>query len=125
MPDADDVLAANAAFYAAFNARDPARMAALWSRGEALTCIHPNWNILSGREAVLESWTSILGNPQQPRVVSGAATALVFGDVAIVIGRELVSGLPLAATNVFVREGGPWRLVHHHASPVALTTPPG
>ena len=33
---------------------------------------------------------------------------------------SLVAGTALVATNLFVREGGHWRMVHHHASPVAL-----
>jgi len=36
-----------------------------------------------------------------------------------VICRELVGGSPLAATNVFVREDGAWRLLHHQSGPVA------
>jgi len=32
---------------------------------------------------------------------------------------ESVGNSLLAATNLFVRENGGWRLVHHHASPVA------
>ncbi len=121
MPDAsDEVLAANAAFYAAFANRDEAAMDALWSRGVPVTCIHPGWNVLVGRDAVMESWEAILSNPEQPRIVGGGAQAQVLGETAIVTCRELVAGNPLAATNVFVREDGRWLLVHHHAGPVAM-----
>jgi len=115
------VLAANRAFYDALNAKDLVAMDALWARSVSVACVHPGWNVLAGREQVMASWTAILGNPAQPRVQSGAESAYLFGDVAYVICRELVSGAPLAATNVFVREGGVWRLAHHHSSPVALT----
>jgi hypothetical protein len=45
----------------------------------------------------------------------------LFGDTAIVYCYEAASGEPahLAATNVFVREGAAWRMVHHHAGPLA------
>jgi hypothetical protein len=39
--------------------------------------------------------------------------------MAFVVCVETLSGGRLAATNVFVREGGEWRIVHHHAGPIA------
>ncbi len=114
----DDILAANQAFYAAFNARDADAMDDLWARRAAVACVHPGWNVLSGRDAVVESWRAILANPGQPRIQSGGERVYLLGDVAYVICRELVSGAPLAATNVFVREDGGWRIAHHHSSPV-------
>ena len=120
MIDAEQaVLAANERFYAVFNARDMAGMDNAWAEDSEVVCIHPGWNILRGRQAVLESWAGILGNPGQPRIVTGGATAVVHGSMAVVTCRELVGGSPLAATNVFVLEEGEWRLVHHHSGPVA------
>src|SRR5438093_6499030 len=104
MPDEADVLAANQAFYAAFNAKDFDAMDALWSQWAAVACVHPGWNVLSGRETVMDSWRAILGNQSQPRVQSGGERVYLLGDVAYVICRELLEGAPLAATNVFVRE---------------------
>jgi ketosteroid isomerase-like protein len=115
------VLAANEAFYVAFAGRDLGAMDVVWSRREAVTCIHPGWNVLRGREEVMASWEAILANPDQPRVVAGGAQVELLGDTAIVVCRELVAVSPLAATNVFVREGGRWRLVHHHSGPVIRT----
>jgi hypothetical protein len=37
----------------------------------------------------------------------------------MVVCRELVGGSALVATNLFVLEGGRWRLFHHHSGPVA------
>lgn len=112
------VLAANAAFYAAFATKDYAAMAALWSADAAVSCIHPGWNVLSGRETVLESWRAILANPEQARIVAGGASVRINGGTAVVVCRELVGGAPLAATNVFVHESGGWKLLHHQSGPV-------
>src|SRR5688572_590510 len=117
--DEADALTANTAFYAAFAGRDMEAMAALWSHQLTVTCIHPGWQTLSGREDVLRSWQGILANPEQPRIVSGGAEVRIVGDLAVVLCRELVGGNPLVATNVFVREGGAWRLIHHQSGPVA------
>ena len=114
------VLAANEAFYRAFNQKDAEAMDEVWARSIEVGCIHPGWNVLRGRKAVLESWRGILSNPAQPKIVSGGATVTFVGEVAMVLCRELVAGAPLAATNVFVLEDGAWRLVHHHSGPVSL-----
>jgi ketosteroid isomerase-like protein len=113
------VLEANEAFYRAFNAKDPDAMDAAWAAEHEVACIHPGWNALLGREEVLASWHNILTNPNQPRIVIGGAQVVFTGDAAIVLCRELVSGAPLIATNVFVQEGANWRLVHHQSGGVA------
>src|SRR3954447_1317078 len=95
----EDVLTANEAFYRAFNQKDSAAMSALWSEALDVACVHPGWNVLTGRDPVLESWMRILSNPDQPRIMTGGATVTVVGDIGIVICRELVAGTPLAATN--------------------------
>jgi ketosteroid isomerase-like protein len=118
--DEETVLEANTAFYAAFNAKDVASMDVIWARIAPVTCVHPHGNLLQGRDDVMATWYAILGNVSQPKVLAAGATATVQGDAATVLCRELVAGTALVATNLFVREGGHWRMVHHHASPVAL-----
>jgi hypothetical protein len=117
-----EVLEANEAFYRAFNLKDVAAMDEVWSRSGAVTCIHPGWNLLQGREKVMASWRNILTNPAQPKIVSGGATVSMLGQVALVSCRELVAGSPLVATNVFQIEDGAWRLIHHHSGPVAVVS---
>lgn len=116
----EDVLEANQAFYSAFNAKDIGAMDAVWARGADIGCIHPGWNLLVGREPVMQSWERILENPNQPKIFSGGASVSLLGEVAIVACRELVAGSALAATNIFVREEGAWKLVHHHSGPVSI-----
>lgn len=118
----EPVLEANEAFYRAFNQKDIQAMERVWSALAGVTCIHPGWNVLRGRDAVMASWASILANPNQPRIVAGGAEVLQTGRVAIVTCRELVAGSPLAATNVFALDGGSWRLLHHQSGPVHAGT---
>ena len=115
------VLEANDAFYRAFNQKDVAAMDAVWAQSTEVGCIHPGWNVLRGRDAVMESWAGILSNPAQPRIVSGGAAVIFLGEVAVVLCRELVAGSPLAATNLFVQEDGAWKLAHHHSGPVSYS----
>jgi ketosteroid isomerase-like protein len=115
--DEQEVLAANQAFYAAFAARDAAAMESLWAHEAELACLHPGWELLLGREEVLRSWRGILLGGGAPAYIHcERAVARVAGDAAWVLCAEVVPGGVLAATNLFVREGGAWRMAHHHAS---------
>ena len=118
MNDQEAVLAANAAFYKAFEAGDPEAMAAVWSGGPLVACTHPGWTAIAGRNDVLESWVRIFEG-SAGRVACLDPIPKVMGDAAFVTCGESVGSALLAATNIFAREGGAWRLVHHHASPVA------
>jgi ketosteroid isomerase-like protein len=114
-----EVLEANEAFYRAFARRDAGAMERLWAERHPVACVHPGWDVLDGREEVLGSWRSILGSGSAPRISCSLAQARLLGETALVTCHELLEGGRMAATNVFVREGGRWRLVHHQASPIA------
>jgi ketosteroid isomerase-like protein len=122
--DERDVLAANEAFYTAFAQKDMTAMESLWARETPVACLHPGWEALAGRERVVESWRRILlggGAPQSVRC--RRPVAQVVGDVAWVFCEEVLPGGNLAATNVFVRERGTFRMVHHHASAIPSAEP--
>ena len=123
MSDREAVLFANEAFYRAFADRDLTAMAEVWSERSAVVCIHPGWPPVQGREAVLSSWQGILGNPDSPQIQCRAAEAYISGAMAFVVCYEEIQGQYLIATNVFVREGGPWRMVHHHAGATSGAPP--
>lgn len=118
--DETAVLAANDAFYQSFAARDLKALDRLWARRAAVACIHPGWQPLHGREAVLSSWKDILSNPGSPAIACVHPTVHVLGDAAFVVCNERLPGAELVATNIFVREDGEWRLVQHHAGGVAV-----
>lgn len=126
--DEIEVLEVNSRFYAAFRQRDGEALDGLWARSAPVTCVHPGWDALRGREEVVRSFRAILaGDP--PDIRCSAASAQVLGEVAVVVCHEEIPGAgTLVATNVFVREGGAWRLCHHQAGPLqqaAAGPPPG
>jgi ketosteroid isomerase-like protein len=118
MTERDAVLAANLEFYRAFTARDFKAMEALWARHLPVACSHPGWQPLTERAAVMASWQAILGNPDSPHAACHDEEAFLYGDVAFVICEEELPGSRLTATNVFAKEDGRWRLVHHQSGPV-------
>jgi hypothetical protein len=113
------ILFANEAFYLAFANRDTEAMDAVWAERTPVTCIHPGWVPIEGRDVVLESWAGILGHPKAPEIACREAKATRIGDVAHVLCFEVMEAGVLAATNLFVLEDGVWRMVHHQASAVA------
>jgi len=115
MADQETVLSANEAFYDAFAAADINAMMAIWAQEADITCLHPGWPRLEGREEVLNSWRGILENPNRPRIECVDATVSLYGDVAVVLCYEALENGFLLATNIFVLEDGAWRMVHHHA----------
>jgi len=119
MRDEERVLAANDRFYSAFAAKDAEAMAAVWARRAPVACIHPGWQPLHGRDAVLASWRSILSGAGAPPITCVDAVARVVGDTAFVVCIERIPAVELVATNLFVREDGEWKMVHHHASGMA------
>ncbi|XVQ10426.1 nuclear transport factor 2 family protein [Spirillospora sp. CA-255316] len=124
---------ANAEFYAAFEAGDLDRMAAVWADGPyaaGVTCVHPGWSMLRGRDEVLRSWALIMANTSYIQFVLTDVRTDVYGDQAVVTCKEniltadegteagFLAGGSIVASNVFVRSGGEWRLLLHHGSPI-------
>jgi len=62
MSDRESVLAANRAFYDAFESLDAEKMEAVWLRDPRIICIHPGWRKLSGWGPIMSSWERILDN---------------------------------------------------------------
>lgn len=114
-PEVAAVLAANETFYHAFATGDYAIMAQLWTRAEAASCVHPGWPPVHGRGKVLETWRGILGHPPRPAIRTVEPAASVHGDTALVVCWEAIGEIYLVASNLFVREDGEWRLVHHQS----------
>ncbi|QQS15247.1 MAG: nuclear transport factor 2 family protein [Rhodospirillales bacterium] len=108
---------ANRALYRAFVDRDIEAMDALWARAAPVACLHPGQPPLYDRATILASWRAILRNPAQPTTVRIVEDVVVArGDMGMVICREILPGAHLLATNVFTREDGAWRMIHHQSA---------
>ena len=124
--DHEAVLAANAAFYDAFERQDLTAMGEVWSDGDDVICVHPGWPRLTGRDRVMESWAAIFRGPQRLQFILTDEQVTLAGDSAwVALDENLLDGPAagvVAAINVFVRVGGAWRMVVHHGSPVPNRT---
>ncbi|MHB1187745.1 YybH family protein [Thiobacillus sp.] len=124
--------AAEAAFYAAFEARSLDAMMAVWGRDDSIACIHPLAAPLNGHAAVAAGWHSMFLAAGQFRVQVEVAHEMREADQVIrivreylIIGQETEPRPPILATNVYRKETGGWRMMLHHASPLQVGgTPP-
>ncbi|HZS39093.1 MAG TPA: nuclear transport factor 2 family protein [Polyangia bacterium] len=123
LADDEEVRRANHEFYRAFEALAEDRMDAAWAHDGAVTCAHPGWPLAVGWSEVRESWRTIFANTADIRFTIEDERIDVRGELAwIVCTERIASGGAegaVLATNVFRREAGAWKLVHHHGSPFA------
>ena len=131
--DEQEVLAANLAFYKALQSMDLAQMEAAWAQEDWVRCLHPGWDLITGWESVRESWANIFQSTGQMHVDISRTLVHVHGDVAWVSCIQNVtlafeggfSTAMVEATNIFVRRGSVWRIVHHHTTPLPDRVPLG
>jgi ketosteroid isomerase-like protein len=129
----DEVRAASAQFYAALNRMangDASQLSDIWSHSAGVTTMHP----IGGREA---GWDKVRGSFEQVAQIASAGrirlddqVITVVGDLAYELGYERGAAtfagqqvsLDHRVTNIYRREAGHWKIVHHHAdvSPAML-----
>jgi hypothetical protein len=129
MDPTESVLAANAAFYRAFESLELPRMHDVWLRERYIGCVHPGWGLLVGWGPVMESWERIFAGTLAMRFTLIDIQVEVRGDLAWVTLTENLESrhrdgnvtAQVQATNLFERRDGKWFLVHHHGSPIVET----
>jgi len=116
------------AFYDAFERANLAAMMAVWAESEQVVCIHPRGPRLTGFEAVRDSWAQIFAGSGGGTMRVRATEVRKFdgNSVAVhslveVLGAPGQSGASqsVSATNVYELTDGGWRMVVHHATPMA------
>ena len=125
MSKEDQVREASQTFYRALNSMangDAAPMADIWSHSEEATTMHP----IGGREVgwaeVEKPWQQVASLSSAGRITLKDQLVRVSGDIGYEVGTEqgqfTLAGeavsFELRVTNVYRREAGGWKIVHHH-----------
>lgn len=134
--DVEAITELNAELYSAVETGDMDRLAGVWIEdpySASVTCIHPGWPPLRGRDEVLRSFAVIMANTAYIQFFLTDVHVEVTGDMAVLTCAENIltsvgedddaassrlAGGRVVATNVFRRTSGGWRLWLHHGSPV-------
>jgi len=118
----------NQKFYQALESLDLEAMEGVWLHHDLVRCVHPGWPMLAGWESVRESWEEIFRNTESMLVSTRDVALHIEGGVGWVTCTERVTSKRadrsetalVQATNLFLRRDGEWKMVLHHASPLAL-----
>jgi len=121
----EDIRRASDKFYRALNSTlngDSTPMADVWSRNADVSAMHPSDAIATGWEEIRASWEKFAKISSNGKVELRDQRICVGEDLAYEIGFELVNGLmgkdqfqaKFRVSNVYRREGGEWKMVHHH-----------
>lgn len=127
----DPVNDVNRRFYEAFESLDIKRMEGIWLREDYIKCVHPGWALLSGWDAVMESWRRIFENTEQMRFTltdvqvreqDGLAWVTLYENLASRLQGQTNAAVVLA-TNIYEQRPDGWFMIHHHGSPVMMAEP--
>ncbi|HET7922574.1 MAG TPA: nuclear transport factor 2 family protein [Gammaproteobacteria bacterium] len=115
------------AFYTAFANSDLEAMMSVWLPSEAITCIHPVGPRITGHKAVRVAWNEMFRNNAGLRFrladvvrTQDALLAIHVLHEFITVPGEAAERAPAIATNIYQLTKEGWRMILHHASPIAV-----
>jgi len=122
---------AEQAFYRAFELADLVEMMAVWAEEEDIVCVHPGGGRHCGVVEVRESWRQIFseGPRLRFRLAGNRVTSGRMWSVHSVYEHVTVAGdprptNPVLSTNIYLLTDRGWRMLVHHASPLAPEAAP-
>ena len=133
MSTENEIRAASANFYAALNRMakgEAGAMEGVWSHGADVTALHPIGGRETGWQAVGGSFDGVASIASAGDIRLTQQHIVAAGDMAYEVGVEtgtitlggLMATIEHRVTNIYRREAGGWRVVHHHTdvSPAML-----
>lgn len=102
----------------------------MWSHSSAATAMHPIGGLTMGWDGVRDSFDQVAGMAASAKIGLKDPFIQVHGDMAYELGVEhgeiTMAGhhvsLEHRVTNIYKREAGGWKIIHHHTdiSPAML-----
>jgi ketosteroid isomerase-like protein len=125
MSTENEIRAASADLYAALNSIAKGKagaMGGIWSHGTDVTALHPIGGRDTGWQAVGNSFDGVAGIASAGDIRLTQQHIQTAGDMAYEVGVEtgtltlggLTATIDHRVTNIYRREAGGWRVVHHH-----------
>lgn len=125
MSENEDVRKASGQFYTALNSMlngDAGPLSKIWSHSKDVTTMHPIGGRQTGWDGVRQSFEQVAELASGGNVRLDEQTIRVIGNVAYEVGLEqgqmTLAGenapIEHRVTNIYCREGGEWKMVHHH-----------
>jgi len=122
----DEVRDASNEFYAGLNRMangDAGPLADIWSHSATVTTMHPIGGREVGWDQVRKSWEQVAQLSSGGQVKLDDQVIQIAGDAAYELGvergRMTLAGQQVTidhrVTNIYRREAGAWKIVHHHS----------
>jgi ketosteroid isomerase-like protein len=126
MTTEDEVRKASMQFYAGLTRMangDSGALADVWAHSATVTAMHPIGGREMGWDAVKKSFEQVAQLASDGNVGLKDQLIQVSGDLAYEMGIEhgqfKMAGHPVSiehrVTNIYQRQGGAWKMIHHHA----------
>lgn len=124
--ETNEVHQASDRFYAALNRMlngDSGPMMEVWSHTSDVSTMHPIGDREDGWEQVEGPWQQVASMASGGQVAIKDQAIRAGGDLAYEVGTEVGDGtiagetvsFKQRVTNIYRRENGAWKIVHHHA----------
>jgi ketosteroid isomerase-like protein len=97
-----------------------------WSHNSSVTAMHPIGGREIGWEKVNDSFNQVSNLATSGKVVLKDQLINILGDVAYEVGVEQIQQAKIAGeeisgevrvTNIYRKDGGTWKIIHHHSDP--------
>ncbi len=122
---------AEQAFYRAFERADLAEMMAVWAEDEEIVCVHPGGGRHAGVVEVRESWRQLFSQGPRlrfrlagNRVIPGRMLSIHSVYEHVTVAGDPRASSPIISTNAYLLTDRGWRMLLHHASPLAPEAAP-
>ena len=126
MSTVDEVREASKKFYAGLNRMSNGEkdtLAVAWSQNETATAMHPIGGREIGWKAVEESFNNVAGVATDGNIELKDQLIYDLGNAAYEVGIEKAKfkiaghevNAEIRVTNIYKKENGAWKMVHHHA----------
>eukprot|EP01018_Ginkgo_biloba_P024703 Gb_11639 [translate_table: standard] len=119
------VVDVNEEYYNVLRTKNIGDMSRLWLKADYVKCVHAGGEILTGYDAVMESWDLTFNWNQRHEFQLRDVRVRVLGDMAWVTLKEYVDAAlePFLVTNIYEFHNGQWFMVHHHSSSILEAGP--
>jgi len=123
--DIEPVMIAETEFLGALESLDVSKILACWSDSDQTTLVFPGIETVAGPGAIREAWLHVVRNTSKLKAILRPITYMRLGDLGWTFlsgtmmtthGDETLS-VEVYVTNIYRREAGGWKLVHHHSTP--------
>lgn len=121
----EPVIDADSKFFGALQTLNVDAIMACWSESDDVTIIFPGIDAAKGRQDVRVAIETITYHTSKLKAVINPVTAMRHGDMGwtflsgtlVTTHRDETLSIEVYITNIFRRESGEWKIIHHHATP--------